>query len=71
MRKSGRAATGEDNVAAIEAITQQMHEAEARLLEELRGLRKRLRDQAGAQAPPDELTLGQRVADKVAATMGS
>ena len=47
-----------------------LHEAEVRLLIELRALRKRLRGQA-QQLPPDGLTLGQRIADRVASTMGS
>jgi uncharacterized membrane protein len=49
-----------------------LHEAEERLLEELRALRKGLRaGEAGAAKPKSDLTLGQRVADTVAATMGS
>jgi len=48
-----------------------LHEAEIRLLIELRALRKRLRGQGQQQMPSDRLTLGQRVADRVASTMGS
>jgi uncharacterized membrane protein len=48
----------------------ELHEAEQRLLDELRTLRR------GLRATPDgaaagQLTLGQRIADTVAATMGS
>jgi uncharacterized membrane protein len=45
-----------------------LHEAEHRLLVELRLLRRSLRK---TWRPAPDLTLGQRVADKVAATMGS
>jgi uncharacterized membrane protein len=45
--------------------------AEERLLEELRGFRKALRANAGGDKPSHELTIGQKVADQVAATMGS
>ena len=49
-----------------------LHEAEERLLEELRALRKGLRREAGAATKPkSELTIGQKVADSVAAGMGS
>lgn len=49
----------------------EFHAAERRLLAELRLLRRRLRNQAKAGAPGDQLTLGQRIADTVAANMGS
>jgi uncharacterized membrane protein len=45
-----------------------LHEAEHRLLVELRLLRRSLRK---TWRPTPDLTLGQRIADKVAATMGS
>jgi uncharacterized membrane protein len=45
-----------------------LHEAEHRLLVELRLLRRSLRK---TRRPTPDLTLGQRIADKVAATMGS
>jgi uncharacterized membrane protein len=48
-----------------------LHEAEERLLAELRGLRKRLRAGAQHEQPTERLTIGQRVADRVASTMGS
>jgi uncharacterized membrane protein len=53
------------------SLKQELHEAEARLLTELRDLRRGLRAETAATRPADSLTLGQRVADKVAATMGS
>jgi len=42
-----------------------------RLLDELRALRKGVRKQAEHKAPTEGLTLGQKVADRVAAAMGS
>ncbi len=57
-----------------ESITQtlshEIHEMEQRLLNDLRTLRRtqRVRD---AKPPTEDLTLGQKVADTVAATMGS
>ncbi len=52
-------------------LTSELHDAEKRLLHELRGLRRGLRAQAKAKEDGDKLTLGQKVADSVAATMGS
>src|SRR5205085_9946665 len=49
-------------------IGHELHEAEHRLLVELRLLRRSLRK---TWRPAPDLTLGQRIADKVAATMGS
>jgi uncharacterized membrane protein len=49
------------------ALKHELHDAEHRLLAELRGLRRSAR---GQQRPP-QLTLGQRIADSVAANMGS
>jgi uncharacterized membrane protein len=48
--------------------THELNEAEHKLLAELRLLRRSLRKAPSANS---ELTLGQRVADRVAATMGS
>ena len=53
---------------AIIDIGHELHEAERRLLIELRLLRRSLRK---TWRPEPNLTLGQRIADKVAATMGS
>jgi uncharacterized membrane protein len=48
------------------------HETEKRLLEELRTLRRGLRKgHKGSQKSATDLTIGQRIADTVAATMGS
>jgi uncharacterized membrane protein len=50
----------------------ELHETEERLLTELRTLRRGLRDSRdGPQTSKPDLTVGQRVADAVAATMGS
>ncbi|MDR3514044.1 MAG: DUF1003 domain-containing protein [Caulobacteraceae bacterium] len=55
---------------AIDTLKHDLHAAEERLLAELRVLRRNLRASAGS-TNIHELTLGQRVADAVAATMGS
>lgn len=56
----------------IEDVRHKLHEAEERLLDELRTLRRGFRQpEDGGGLPPIQLTLGQRVADTVAATMGS
>src|SRR5437660_8608570 len=50
----------------------ELHEAEQRLLDELRTLRRGLRGtREGPPAADGQLTIGQRIADTVAATMGS
>ena len=49
---------------------QPLHEAERRLLGELRSLRRGKRAVA-AEKPPNTLTVGQKIVDQVAATMGS
>src|SRR6476620_2479845 len=50
----------------------ELHETEERLLTELRTLRRGLRQtQDGSQTVSSQLTMGQRIADAVAATMGS
>ena len=54
-----------------ESLKNELHDAETRLLAELRLARKRLRAVAGGAANPNELTLGQKIADQVASTMGS
>ena len=53
----------------IEALKLQLHEAEQHLLHELRDASKRIR--AAGKGPDRGLTVGQRIADRVAATMGS
>src|SRR3954471_20497295 len=51
-------------------LTSELHDAEKRLLAELRTLRRGLRGKSSRAGEP-QLTTGQRVADAVAATMGS
>src|SRR6185312_11319504 len=55
---------------AVQTLQHELHEAEQRLLEELRSLRRHTRE-SREKHPQDELTVGQRIADAVAATMGS
>ncbi len=52
-----------------DVLKHELHKTELRLLAELRGLRRGRRHGEGKVA--HDLTLGQRIADKVAATMGS
>jgi len=54
----------------MDTLKLELHEAEERLLTELRGFRKSLRREGGDK-PAHDLTVGQRIADQVAATMGS
>jgi len=51
------------------ALKIELHETEQRLLTELRTLRRGARASRGPR--PSQLTIGQRIADTVAATMGS
>jgi uncharacterized membrane protein len=55
---------------ALETLQHELHDAEARLLRELRVVRRTLRRHT-KDRPPDALTVGQRIADQVAAIMGS
>src|SRR5580698_1906063 len=55
----------------VQSLRQELHEAEERLLNELREMRRGLRKGGKADRPEDSLTVGQKVADQVAATMGS
>jgi uncharacterized membrane protein len=55
----------------INEITHQIHESERQLLTRLRTTRRAGRATAAPAELEKPLTLGQRVADKVAATMGS
>ena len=52
-------------------LKQEIHETETVLLAELRDLRRSVRAGRREAAHPTDLSLGQRVADKVAETMGS
>jgi uncharacterized membrane protein len=54
-----------------DALKHEFHEAEQRLLADLRGSRRRERDAVGPTKPPSDLTMGQKIADSVAAGMGS
>ena len=54
---------------SLPAAHEGLHQAELTLLNELRKLRRKLRQKD--LAAEDDLTLGQRVADRVAANMGS
>ena len=64
---------GRIGVTGLESLKHELHEAETRLLEELRTLRRGVRQESAALdghgLPP--LTTGQKIADTVAATMGS
>lgn len=53
------------------ALRAELHKVEEQLLGDLRAVRRRARDATGADKPSHDLTLGQRIADQVAATMGS
>src|ERR1700677_3066394 len=64
-------ARGRQAMATAHSLTNELHEAEGRLLEELRTMRRRLRTDGKAEKPADALTMGQKIADQVAATMGS
>ena len=56
---------------SVQSLRQELHEAEERLLSELRDLRRGLRSFGEGKRAADSLTIGQKVADKVAAAMGS
>jgi uncharacterized membrane protein len=56
-------------MATATGIIHELHAADAALLDRLRGLRKQARVHPPSDQPP--LTTGQRIADGVAATMGS
>ena len=61
-----------DELEVIEDLKLELHEAEERLLNELRVLRRGLRRSDGdLELSIPKLTVGQKVADVVAATMGS
>jgi uncharacterized membrane protein len=55
----------------VDDLKHELKDAEHQLLVQLRLMRRNLRSQAGAAKRPDDLTLGQKIADTVAATMGS
>jgi len=55
----------------MDPLKTELREAEQRLLTELRAMRSRLRTHEAGHKATVELTVGQRIADRVAATMGS
>jgi uncharacterized membrane protein len=60
-------------VANLQTFQHELHDAEQRLLGELRTLRRSIRVHGKQDPAPaaDRLTVGQKIADTVAATMGS
>jgi uncharacterized membrane protein len=58
-------------MAGIDTLKSDLRDAEAALLHDLRALRRKQREAAQADKPAHALTLGQKIADRVAATMGS
>lgn len=55
----------------VDVLRRQLHEAEESLLAKLREQSRDKRVESGTDKPAHALTIGQRIADKVAATMGS
>ncbi|MGZ3272177.1 MAG: DUF1003 domain-containing protein [Caulobacteraceae bacterium] len=53
------------------SLTDELYDAEQKLLGELRALRRVQRQHTGKPVAADQLTIGQKIADTVAATMGS
>jgi len=58
-------------MSVVDDLKHDLNEAEHQLLVQLRLLRRNLRAESRAIFGPHELTVGQRIADTVAATMGS
>ena len=58
-------------MASAQTLRQELHEAEERLLAELRNLRRDHRKGGALEKSAATLTFGQKIADRVAATMGS
>jgi len=58
-------------MADAKSLTRELGVTERKLLEELRDLRRGLRAKGPAARDAGHLTVGQKIADKVAATMGS
>ncbi len=58
-------------MSVVEDIKHDLKDAERQLLVQLRLMRRNLRTQNGGARTADELTLGQKIADWVAGTMGS
>jgi uncharacterized membrane protein len=55
----------------LQALKSEFRKEEKQLLDSLRKLRRKHRDTMGDEPPANSLSIGQRVADKVASTMGS
>jgi uncharacterized membrane protein len=58
-------------MSVVDGARHELQDAERQLLVQLRLLRRNLRAEHAANKGPDDLTLGQKVADAVASTMGS
>jgi len=58
-------------MSATQTYRHHLQETEERLLGELRALRRKARAGRGADSAAETLTIDQRIADRVAATMGS
>lgn len=58
-------------MSVVEDIKHDLKDAERQLLVQLRLMRRQLRAQVGGGKPAEQLTVGQKVADWVAGTMGS
>jgi uncharacterized membrane protein len=58
-------------MSVVDDIKHDLKDAERQLLVQLRFMRRQLRAQTAGAKPADELTVGQKVADFIAATMGS
>jgi uncharacterized membrane protein len=58
-------------MSVVDGVRHELQDAERQLLVQLRLLRRNLRAEHAAIKGPDDLTLGQKVADAVASTMGS
>ena len=56
---------------AMSSAIHELHEAETKLLADLRALRRKQREISPDAKSTPQLTMGQRIADTVAATMGS
>jgi uncharacterized membrane protein len=60
-----------DIMPTVQVLKHELHEAEERLLAELRELRKAIRRKKASADSTDQLTVGQKIADQVASNMGS
>jgi uncharacterized membrane protein len=58
-------------MSAVQVLKHELHEAEERLLGELRDLRKAIRRKKAPADAAGQLTVGQKIADQVASNMGS